>query len=192
MSDNLKKFIQLAKESVIDEDEPYKTEAFKIILNHYITTNSTDLSHHPDPSKNKTQNNSNLDAKLKLLADKCNLNSHQINDVFSIKENSVEIICPIIGSDAYKHVVVSLGVLAAYELILDCDWVSSSTLAECLRSAGVKDLANFSSTLKKYHKYFRSRGTTKSKEYKLTSTDGRSKSYEVIKKLFNGEEIQFE
>ena len=81
-------------------------------------------------------------------------------------------------------------ILSAYEFILEYEWVKSSILAESLRSVGVKDLANFSSTLKKFPQYFRTKGSTIGKEYKLTSTDGRRTAFETITKLAKGEKLE--
>ncbi len=111
------------------------------------------------------------------------MTTEQLGDIFSIKDDSIEFIYPIHGTDPKKHIDVTICVLAAYEFLFGRDWVNSSVLAECLRSIGVKNLANFAKTLRRNDNLFRSQGTTKNKRYKLTTTEGRTTAFETIKNL---------
>lgn len=188
-SNDLKQKIKIAKEAVENESEPYKTEAFKVILNKLIESDSVskekELFHSPQPEKTKQ----NIDLLLKKFASQCNLTEEQLGKVFSIKGNSIEIIAPIQGSDAKKHLYVTLCVLAAYEYVLGHDWVPVSVITEYMKSAGVKDLKNLSRTLAKHRTYFRKTGGRRFVKYKLTTTDGRITALEAIRKLVKGEKI---
>jgi len=188
-SNNLKQKIKIAKEAVENESEPYKTEAFKIILNKLIESNfiskEKESFHLQQPEKTKQ----NIDLSLKKFASQCNLTEEQLGKVFSIKGNSINIIAPIQGSDAKKHLYVTLCVLTAYEYILEHDWVPVSVITEYMKSAGVKDLKNLSRTLAKHPTYFRKTGGKRFAKYKLTTADGRITALEIIRKLAKGDSL---
>lgn len=191
-SERLKECVRIAKEAVEGEDEPYKTEGYKIILAKLITM------HNSQPTENhsiKEQSSKNfadhdVDNGKNNLAMKCGITYEQLNDIISIKDDQIEFIAPIEGSDAKKHIIVSLCLLVINEFIWKREWLESTKIAETLRAIGVKDLANLSYTLKRYPSLIRTRGSRGlGKEYRLTSNDGRTKAFEVIAKLAKSEEI---
>lgn len=188
-SEELKEKIRLAKEAVEGEKDPYKTEAFKVILGKLIESSTTsDYKPKQDAStKKEIKEEENQEKKLEEFAKKCSITLNELNDILSIKKDTVEIIVPVVGSDAKKNLVGVQIILAAHELIFGDEWVPSSIITECLRSLGVKDLANLSATLKKYPDLFRLKGGRRYKEYKLTSGQGRISAFEIIRKLAKGE-----
>jgi len=182
----LQKIIQMAKDAVKDEEEPYKTEGYKIILAKLMDS-ATAIGFEPIPDIQSLEQ-SEKTYSFETLATKCNLSVKEIKDIFEIKNAGIEIIAPIKGSDAQKHIKITLCILAASEIILGKEWTLTSVIVEALRSAGVKDLANFSSTLKKHPEKIRMKGVKKFKEYKLTSTEGKSAAFELIRKIAQGDD----
>lgn len=181
--------IKLAKQAVQDESEPWKTEAFKIILAKLI--DSTIPSHQNISIRDvKTSEDSDsIEHKKEELAKKCAITKSELENVVSIHNNSIEIIHPIQDSDAQKHIIGAQIALIVAESVLNEEWLSSSKLTECFRAMGVKDLSNVSLNLKRYPDLIRSRGTRGHKEYKLTSNMGRQSAYELIRKLAKGERL---
>ena len=190
--EEVKEKIELARKSVEGEKEPYKTEAFKIILSKLlesgkdaqkvaITMNTEEIT--------KESTIDNIKEKEAELASKCNLTIDELEQVIFIKDNAIEIISPISGSDARKHVIVTQCLLAAYQIIFGQEWVSSQTIIDCLRSMGVRDVTNLSLTLRKYPDLVIGRGTRGHKEYRLTSGQGRISAFNVIYKLAKRREI---
>ena len=195
-SEQLKEKIRLAKEAVINESEPFKTEAFKIILNKLLESNlTTKITTVVPESLNtiKPQNEySDIYEKKKDLALKCDITIDELNDIILIKNDVVEIIKPIPGkTDSIKHIIISLCVLAVYDVVLGIEWVTSAKLTESMRSLGVRDLSNLAPHLKRSSNYFRVQGSRGHNEYKLTSAQGRQKAFQVIHQLAkNDEDIQ--
>lgn len=188
--EELKKNIQLAKKAVEDEPEPYKTEAFKIVLEKLLDTASafeTEVTQ--DRIINVERKPPNLTSTKDELAAKCNITITELDDAISIKDDTIEIIAPLTGveSDAQKHLIITQCVLAAYEVVLGKEWVPTSVLTECLKSSGVKDLANFAPNLKKQPMLFRSKGVKRSMQYRLTSGEGRQSAFNIIHRLAKGE-----
>ena len=72
-------------------------------------------------------------------------------------------------------------------MILNNEWISTSIITECLRSLGVKDIANLAATLKKHRDLFRHIGGRRYKKYKLTSGQGKISAFETIRKFAKGE-----
>lgn len=195
-SEKLKEYIKIAKEAVKDEnDEQFKIEGYKIILEKLLNS-STEVK--PTQSSKKEYSDKEMETlhtDIKKgkdeLAKNCGISLDELEDVISIsKSNEIEIIVPVSGNDAKKHIVVGLCVLAASEFILEREWIESPKIAECLRAVGVKDLANLSATLKKYSSLIRTKGSRGVyKKYRLTSNEGRAKAFEIVRKLAKGEEV---
>lgn len=194
--DKVKDKIKLAKKIVEGEkDELYKTEAFKIILSKLLESEKdvqkTDLSKNTE-TVTKQSPIDNIEEKQMGLANKCNVTINELEQVIFIKDNTIEIISPISGSDARKHVIVTQCLLAAYQIIFEQEWVSSQIIIKCLRSMGVKDVTNLSLTLKKYSDLVIGRGTRGHKEYRLTSGQGRISAFNTIHELAKGKEFEKE
>ena len=196
-AEKLKEFIKIAKEAVKNESEPYRTEGYKMILEKLLDSATETKKSSPNlgrDNRSKDIKEPIIDIKKRKeeLATKCGISINELEDVITINEkDEIEIIAPITGSDAKKHIVIGLCVLAASEFILKKEWTESPRIAECLRAIGVKDLANLSSTIKKYSSLMRTAGSRGiHKKYRLTSNEGRTKAFEIIKKLAKGEDPQ--
>ncbi|MCH8915774.1 MAG: hypothetical protein IIA82_08045 [Thaumarchaeota archaeon] len=193
--EKLKECVKIAKEAVKDESEPYKTEGYKIILEKLLNdTTENKKSSYNSKKESKDENAvlvTGIEKGKKELAKNCGISVNELEDAISIsKNNDIEIIAPTTGSDSKKHIIVSLCVLAASEFLLKEEWIGPSKITECLRSIGVKDLGNLSLTLKRYPLLIRARGSRgKQKQYRLTTNEGRTKAFEIIRKLAKVEKI---
>jgi len=187
--DDIKSKIAFAKKIVVDEKEPFKTEAFKIILSKSL--DSSVYAHVAQSSEESTVGElASLDAKKNELAEKCSLSKQELEVVFSFHKNSVKLVVPISGKDYFKRLIASQCFLIASEIVLGKDWIDSRELAENLREIGVKDLANTAPHLKKYPEIFRIDAKRGHNKYKLTSGIGRSSAFEIIRKLAKGESLE--
>lgn len=120
------------------------------------------------------------------LAKKTNLSIDELKNTIRIKNDSIEILGTITGTNSEKQVTVALCLLIAYEEIFGTEWVSSNIISECCRSIGISDPGgNLATNLKKKSELFRKSSTAN--EYKLTSGIGRKTAYALIKKLATGE-----
>jgi hypothetical protein len=186
----IKEIFELSKNVVHEEKEPFRTEAFKIIFSELIKNS---VAGQEDPSSIKKNGNKERippDKKKIELAKLCSLSAEEVDDVFSIRENSIKIIAPINGNESFKRKIASQCYLVAAEIILEKDWVESKELAEVLRDIGVKDLSNLAPQLKKNKEIFRIDSKRGNNKYKLTSGIGRTKACEIIHKLAKGEPIE--
>ncbi len=190
---NIKKFhdmIDSAKQAVQGVDAPWDTIAFGVYLSKILDLEN--VSTNPDDLKSKPKTHdppADIDEKKEMFANKCNITKTDLEKVIGIHNNNVEVIYPVQGNEAQKHLIGAQIVLIAYESLFDLDWTPSSILIECLRGMGVTDLANVSLTLKRYQNLIRSQGTRGHKEYKLTSSMGRQSAYDLIRKLAKGEKL---
>ena len=193
MNKKTKKFhemIDSAKQAVNGVDEPWASVAFGVYLSKIWDLDTSSLNSDDLKSKIKTPDlSTNIDEKKEMLANKCNIAKTDLEKVIDIHNNNIEVIYPVQGNEAQKHLIGAQIVLIASESLFDLDWTSSSILIECLRGMGVTDLANVSLTLKKHQNLIRSRGTRGHKEYKLTSSLGRQSAYDLIRKLVKGEKL---
>lgn len=191
--EEVKEKIALAKRLVAgEEDVLYKTEAFKIILSKLLESGTVENKINSDFDIKKPMKKSttyDMEEKKQELANKSNITVDELERVFFIRDDVIEINSPLSGSDARKHVVVTQCLLAAYLVIFGQEWVSSEIIIECLRSMGVKSVTNLSLTLRKYGDLIISKGTRGHKEYRLTSGRGKILAFDVIHKLAKGEEL---
>jgi len=187
--------IKIARESVADEDEPYKTESFKIILSHLLDLESEIQYPIPSSPSKKSEKKSQLSQKSDIeemknqLATNCDITKDELNDVFSINNNLIEMLVPVSGMEVEQQVISSQCLLAAYEVVFGYDWVDSPLLGESLRAMGIKDKGhNLSTNLKKKSDLFRLMGKAPHKKYKLT-IPGRKSAFILIRKLAKGEKL---
>lgn len=181
----LKELIKIAKSAVEGEDEPYKSEGFRIILNKLLTNDQKKIETTELPETPKLD----LDRKIHDFCKKCEITMEQFNETFFINNENVEIIAPIKGTNVEKQLIVAICILVVSELVLDKEWLQSTKIAECLRSIGMTGLANLSFTLKRHSNLIRSRGSRGlGKEYKLTSSEGRSAAFHIIRKISQAEQ----
>ena len=184
--DELKEKIKIALESVKDLEDPYRIEAFKIVLENLL--DNIESSSNPI-------NNSSLIEKTELhdsgdniltLANKCNISKDEVYNVITLKDSIIEFLAPIEGTDAFQHVVGALCILLSYEIVLEISLLSSKKIFKSLRPAGIRDTGgNFATNLKKYPKLFVIDG----QRYRLTTNFGREKAQKTFYKLAKREKI---
>lgn len=187
----IKTQIKLAKDVVADEEDPIvKTESFKIVLANLL--NKITYSN-PMTSQQGFEGlqggDTPMNAKKNQLAKNCSISLEELNKVLSIHDDSVEIRAPIVGNETFKHVVASQCALIAYEFVLDREWVESGDLIKCLKAMGVKDFSNLAPHLTQRPDIFLTKGTRGHKQYRLTSSTGRESSFQLIRKLAKGENL---
>ena len=196
----LKEKIKIAHEAVKDEEEPYKTEGFKIILSSLIgevtstkkkkgKSKSNSKSKHSKRKKTSSTTQVILKQKNELseLAKKCSLSTESLSEIITIKNNIIQIIKRPKIQEKQKHALFSLCILTAYKILYDIEWLSSVILRKALDESGVGDLSNSSEALVETPLIV-DRGTKKAKEYKITGK-GVDTAIEIIKKLAKDEPI---
>lgn len=194
---DVKSKIKIAKEIVQGEQEPYKTEAFKIILSSLINgspTNSKGKAKGKAKGKstkrkgvNPTQTKLEQKNELIELSKKCNIDTDALSEVITIKNNIIHIIKRPKIKETKKHLLFSSCILAGYRILYEIEWLSASLLKKCLDESGVGDLNHYYEAVGEAS-YILPRGEGRGKEYKMTGK-GLDKAYEIIKKLSKDESI---
>lgn len=188
--------IEFAKNLVKDQPEPFKTESFKIILNKLlgsdISTRKSSSSKKRTPQKPQDKEVvkeltivENPEEIMSGLANELGVELDQLQDTISINGNKVEIISSINDpSSKQKMIKGSLCILLLFEKFYNSQWVKATIIAEQLREIGIHDPgSNLSTYLKNESEFFRFRGSSLNREYKLTTTNGRKKALEILKEL---------
>lgn len=122
------------------------------------------------------------------LAKKCEISQLDLENVISINENNVDIVCIIEGSELEQMIIGSLILLLAYEIALKQEWAPSSILLENLKKIGVQDRGrNFSTYMKNRSDLFLINSAKKG--YRLTTNKGRKIAAKIIQKLSKREKI---
>jgi len=194
--EEIKNHIEYAKKIVSDQPEPFKTESFKIILNKLL---DADISTRKSPSfkKRKSQKSQNEQVVEELtivenpekvmseLTSELGIELDQLQDTISINGNKIEIISSINDpSSKQKMIKGSLCIMLLFEKFYNSQWVKATIIAEQLREIGIHDPgSNLSTYLKNESEFFRFRGSSLNREYKLTTIEGRKKALEVLKEL---------
>ena len=199
MSDDaIKEKIRIARDAVKDEEEPFKTEGFKVILASLMEgTNMGHISKQRTGSKHKSNKKQNrsittpviFEQKKELdeLAKKCGISKDELSEVITIRNNIVQIIKRPSIQEKQKHVLFSLCILTAYKVLYEIEWLSSITLRKSLDESGVGDLTHSSEGISETPLIV-DRGSKKAKEYKITGK-GMDKAFSIIKKLSGDESI---
>lgn len=191
----LKEKIKIAREAVQDEQEPYKTEAFKIILSSLISRTpmrSKAKSKVKSKSTGKKGINpilSKLEQKNELdeLSKKCGITTDALSEVITIKNNIIQIIKRPKIKESEKHVLFTACILACYRILYEIEWLSTNLLKKCLDDSAVGDLGHYAEDIAK-ESFILPRGEKRGKEYKITGK-GLDMAYEVIKKLSKDEPL---
>jgi len=186
--DDIKEKIDFAKKAVSDEKEPFKTESFKIIFTKLL--NSSLQNQVETISEHITEENpTSLKTKKAELAEKCSISKEELEDVFSIHQDSVKILAPIKCKKSFQCLIAAQCFLIVLETVLGKEWVESKELAQIMREIGIKYLSNLSAQLKRYPEIFRIESKPGHSKYKLTSIFGRTSAFEIIRKLAKGENL---
>lgn len=188
------KKIKIAMDLVKGVDSQFQKEVFGAIFFKLINSDETvpadEILHIPLNSANKQQRKKlNLEGGKKELATNCKILLSELNDTISIKNDYVQIIAPLAGTDTQKQIIATQCVLAAYEIILKQDWVPASLLTKSLDKSGIGGLGNLARNLQQNSKLFRAKGIRPYKEYKLFGP-GRISAFDLIKKLAKGETLE--
>jgi hypothetical protein len=178
----IKKAVKIAKELVKDEEEPFKSEAFKVILSKIL-----EESKETTPVKRPLEKDAGKIATNPLdnLSKYCSVSVDKVREVVDIVNNTVSFIIRLKASEAEKQVIASQCILLAYHVGLGVEWVKATLLREALKNAGIGSLSNLSKNLFKRNDIFRIRGNVKSAEYRLTEV-GKNDSISKIKSLSSG------
>lgn len=192
---DIDKKIKIAIELVKDVDDQFQKEAFGAIFFKLINSSETvsadkDLRIPSSNTQNKHQEKkSDLESGKKELATNCKISLSELNDTISIKDDYIQIIAPLTGTETQKQITAAQCVLAAYEVMLKRDWVPASLLTKSLDKSGIGGLANLARNLQQNSKLFRAKGVRPYKEYKLFGP-GRISAFDLIRKLSKGETLE--
>ncbi len=193
-AEKIKQIIKIAREAVNDEQEPYKTEAFKISFSKLLeqelsrsTINNTNQMEILSIDQNLLTETTDFDTRITLFAQKCRLTLQELKDVFYIDEKLIYLISPLNVSEEEKQTLASQCILTAYTLLFGKEWLESSLLKNCVDLSGIGEMDHFARNIRK-KQIFRVRGKGKGKllEYKISGL-GRSQTYELIYDLVKGE-----
>jgi hypothetical protein len=178
----IKKAVKIAKELVKDEEEPFKSEAFKVILSKILEESKeiTSMKRPLEKGAGKIAIN-----PIDELSKYCSVSPDKVREVVDIANNTVLFIVRLKASEAEKQVIASQCILLAYHVGLGVEWVKATLLREALKNAGIGSLNNLSRNLNKRNDIFRIRGTGKSAEYRLTEA-GKNDAMNKIKSLSSG------
>ena len=112
------------------------------------------------------------------------------DDLFYIKNNSVQLLVPIVGTESIKQKTAVQCILTYYDAVLDKELVDSTLMNKCLDSSGIP-IIHLTRNLRKNASGIIGiigKGKGKVFEYKITGP-GQVYSFEIINKLSKGEEI---
>ncbi|MCH8914948.1 MAG: hypothetical protein IIA82_03770 [Thaumarchaeota archaeon] len=193
---DLQEKIKIAKESVQDQEEPYKTEAFKIILSSLIggtkfekpkDGSSPKRKRKSTPKGGSTQSSIVYEMKNKPseFAKKCNISEDELFETISIKKDIIQIVKKLKLKETEKHIQFGLCILTSYKILYEIEWLPTTRFRKCLDDSGVGDLGHIFRSLSSTSLII-NRGTKTGKEYKVTGK-GIDTACEYICKLAKGE-----
>lgn len=185
----LKEKIKIAHESVENELEPYKMEAFKIILEKLLhdITNSKQVDSNQITDIQTIEQNTDSTQSLFKLATKCDLEIQELTNVLELENNEIILLKKMNqDTDAKNQVVASQIILTARMKGLNEEWTKTSVLLEI----GLKNRLGFETNLSRnltQSKIFRTKGQGRATEYSLT-TDGWQEGLKIITTLARGDQ----
>lgn len=181
--EEIKEKIQLAKQLVKDLEDPYKTEAFGVILSKLLesellpTTKKLTKTEKPKEKKMET-----IEERIRAFAEKANISTERLEDVFDFEEDKPTFLANIEGTDAGKQVRISQCVISVYDEMYLKPWTPSSILYQILKDKGVGSLQHLSENLSRRRGTFRKKGKGKATRWKLTN-DGKRETLDLIREL---------
>ena len=167
----IKDAVRIAKEVVENEPEPYRTEAFRVVLGTLLESTGTSASvDEVETPKVDRRERPGTDG-LEKLASACSISRHQLEDVVDTRDGVVSFLVHLDGTAGLREeqIVASQCILVTYHVALGKEWVGAATLAEAIRNAGMSS-NNLSRNLSARPDLFRKHGKKRSTEYKLTET----------------------
>lgn len=197
----LEEKFKIAKEIVSKEEEPFKTEGFKILLDFLLSSDGSTKRKSKDNKQRKSGKKGKKISKHKKeelvieikndindLASKCNISKEKFSETISIKNEIVEILKKIQGSNAFKQLIFSQCILATYRILCEVEWVPVSFLRKSLEMSGVGSISNLAPNLSGHSNLIVDRGAFFGTEYKVTG-EGLHSAYKIIEKLTKGEKL---
>ena len=117
-----------------------------------------------------------------ILATATGIGVKRLKDLFSIKDEQIQLIIPSIQAESktdQRRILAAL-ILLAYHEGLGYEWVSSGLLAEAAKNSKLYSNSKFAQNLK--HDWFRSQGIKRGLKYKL-SGPGMSEAKTILTNL---------
>ena len=184
----IKEKIKIAHKSVSDEKEPYKLEAFKIILEKLLgdksKTEDKDLGDQKNVSENEDKTGT-ISEPLSQLAEKCGIGSQELKNVVDYENNEFILLKKIEGkSDVQKKVVACQIIITAWIKGKNIEWVKGSTLRELVEKNSLGDTSSLAKNLNDSG-FFRIKGKNRGVKYSL-STQGWQEGIKLITKFAEG------
>ena len=188
---DVKAKIEIAKKAVEEEEEPIKTAAFQVIFSKILEPNDITRKIEPNSSqKTKTgaeKVSADLDDRKRELANQCNIDVTELDDVFYFKDELVQVLPTLPGTGPEKHVIAAQCILIAYDIVYKQAWVKAVDLAQCFKLSKINLLNHLARNLNKHKQSFRSQGKKKGVEYKITES-GKKSAFTTVKRLAKGDE----
>lgn len=172
------------KKLLEDEEEPYKTEALKVIYAKFL---NDELSFDILPKSTVRSTVRSIQPKDDLnpitkLSRYCEISENEIRNVLEFENEQFVITKKILGNTtAEKQVNASLLILTAWEIGTNTHWIKVTQLADSLRDLHI-DIKHLGENLSARRDYFSIKGTRKGASYHVT-TRGIEKGAELLKSL---------
>lgn len=182
-SDELKEKILIAKKAVENEPEPFKTEAFKIILNKLLNSSGKPSLGSSTTQFKENDSNGDSDDPLTVLANKAGLSKDDLMNVLDFKDNQFSLLRVKGKNKTEQCFYCALMILAFWKIGKGEEFISNVKLGSPISKYGIAT-SNLSTTLNKqeYSEFIVAKGKGKSKEYRIT-TKGIQKAFEIITEL---------
>ncbi len=182
--EKIKQLIRTAHEAVKDESEPYKLEAFKIILTKLLNDNFETMQSHKKTlhtqSTNQSEDGSDSNP-IQKLAKICSVSDEQMRNVLDYENGKFIILKKVEGATtAEKQINASLCILTAWAKGMNQSWIGTVTLGDSLRELSI-DTAHLGENITKTE-YFSLKGKRKGAKYHIT-TQGWQEGLDLLKSL---------
>lgn len=188
----IKERIEIALDSVKGFDEPYKLEAFKIILLKSLESPNQleKIIQNNDKSVPKNGESVDPNSGMKQLSEICKIDERELSDILKIENNKITLKKILDGTEKRQLIIASQLILLSYEFGLGITEVDSLTLKKALKDFHIYDKnKNLSRTLKNEKKLFSISPKGKGLNiYSLTANHGRASAINLMAKLAKGEE----
>jgi hypothetical protein len=181
--DELREKIKIAHDAVSDENEPYKLEAFKIILQYSLEGIKKSKQSNDDIGIISQQEENNDEANpLLVLSKKCDISVQEIKNVLDYENHEFILLKKIVqDTDVKKQVLACQIILTAYMKGLNQEWTKASVLWELISKNNLGRNEHLAKNLTGSG-IVRNKGQGKASEYSLT-TEGWQEGLKLIATL---------
>jgi len=183
MNRNIQEAIKKARE-VIDQLEIDDIELKKIAFSKAIDYFLVPKEYKKEPKKTEIFEEEKPKKNFwNQLSNKSDIEIERLKDIYTIKDGQIYLIIRELRGEvkAEQQRSLALLILYGYQEGLSKNWVSSSLLAEAAERLDLYDKSKFAKTVGR-HLWFRTRGETRGREYKL-STQGLKEAQNYLRKL---------